>query len=935
MKVFTRVAGLVILGALVLIGPVSVPAATPPAGSIGPTPGSSTTWTGGPYVVPTPLPDACPPASDPANLRCDHFMLTVNVPTSYWATHTGGADIQISWTSSDDDFDLYVYDNTGNLVGQSASGGSTVERFLLQNANSDQSPYEVRVVPFLTAAASYNGSATFVSQAGSAPNPPRSTGGLAFAPPATIVDSQRTEGEPVNWIDPLTGAYWESGPWGVSTQQSFIHRSTDGGNQFNIVSPVGVRPQAGPGGGDTDVVTDDQGNAYFVDLESLLELGCAVSNDNGNSWRSNFGCVHTTADDRQWFTIDNGTTSAASDNTVFLGYREELGTHIYSTPGSLGSSDPIGGFVYSNAADTETPLSANPRCGQLRFDPVRRNLYYPCSASDHVELTIGHVNPGQRTGITFHNVQLPISPGGGAVDDLFPVVATDAAGNVYAAWVDTNDNNVYYTASTNGGETWMAPLQVSGADAYSNVMPWVQGGSSGRLAVVWYGSPSNIDSDFMPSWYNNRQASTAFKWYGYASLITNATSTTPTFAQTRFTDQPMNYGQICTGGIGCTVSNGDRTMADFFAVFLDRTDGAMRIVYNDTTSQHHGAHVFETRQVAGPSATGGTVNRSVPTNPVTDPTGDAQSPHYAPTGAGASLPPYDFTNLKLSQPNTQTLRVEMTLNGNPALAAPPPGKTNGLWLTRFQALSVGDQGEEAYRIFYVGAEKPAIGSTTFFAGSGTSAEGPVPGNGCMVTTSENCKVVQYPAEQTATGTIAGNTIRIDVPVQGGFGPNRPILGGKLLNVTALSAGRDGAPYEFYADVDATKSLDYLLSGGGQPPPPPPANGCKVTGGGTIATGAGTEGKFSLNAHVSLQGKVQYRDGAAANFRSTRLTEVTCPTNTHSATINGEGMSNGQPVTFTVKVVDNGESGTSDVFTITLSDGYSRSGTLTSGNVQVH
>jgi hypothetical protein len=366
-------------------------------------------------------------------------------------------------------------------------------------------------------------------------------------------------------------------------------------------------------------------------------------------------------------------------------------------------------------------------------------------------------------------------------------------------------------------------------------------------------------------------------------LITDATSAAPTFAQTRFTDQPMNYGQICTGGIGCTVSNGDRTMADFFAVYLDRGDGAMRIVYNDVTSQHHGAHVFEARQVAGPSATGGTVNRSVATNPVADPTGDAQSPHYSPTGTGANLPAYDFTRLKLSQPSAGTLRVEMTLNGNPAVATPPTGKTNGLWLTRFQALSVGDEGEESYRIFYVGAEKPAIGSTTFFAGSGKSAEDAVPGNGCLVTTSENCKVLQYPVEASATGTISGNTLRIDVPIQGGFGPNRPILGGSLFNVTALSAGRNSTPYDVYADLDATRSFDYALGGGGQPPPPP-EDGCKATGGGTIATGAGTEGKFSLDAHVNLKGKVKYRDGAAADFRSTRLTDVTCNPTSGRATI---------------------------------------------------
>ena len=932
MKVFSRVAGIVLLGAVVLIGPA--PAATPAAGTIGPTPGTSVSWSGGPYVVPTPVPDVCPPASDPANLRCDHFQLTVDVPASYWETHTGGADIQITWASADDDFDLYVYDNTGNLVGQSASGGSTVERFLLQNANSDQSPYEVRVVPFLTTAATYNGSATFVSQAGSVPNPPRSTGGLAFAPAATVIDGQRTEGEPVNFIDPRNGDYWESGPWGITTQQSFIHRSTDGGNQFNIVSGSGLRPDPGPGGGDTDIVTDDQGYAYFTDLESLINLDAAVSNDHGNTWRRNPVTVQTTGVDRQWFAVDNGATAAPGDNTVFLAFRQELGTYVYSTPGSTGLADPVGGLVYQNAsADQVNPISAEPRCGQMRFDPVRRNLYFPCAGDNHIELSIGHVAPSQRTGIVFHNVELPVSPGGGGVDDLFPVVATDAAGNLYAAWVDTNDNNVYYTASTDAGETWNAPLQVNGGDANSNVMPWLQGGSAGRLAVVWYGSPSNLDSDFMPSWYNNRQASTAFKWYGYASLITNAATTSPTFAQTRFTDQPMNYGQICTGGIGCTISNGDRTMADYFAVYLDRGDGAMRIVYDDVTSQHHGAHVFEARQIAGPSATGGTVSRAVPSNPVSDPTGDAQSPHYAPTGAGANVSQYDFTRLRLSQPNAATLRIEMTLDGNPATATPPTGKTNGLWLTRFQALSVGDEGEEAYRVFYVGAEKPAIGSTTFFAGSGKSAEDAVPGNGCLVTTPENCKVLQYPAEQTASGTISGNTIRIDVPVQGGFGPNRPILGASLLNVTALSAGRNSTPYDVYADIDATKSFDYPLSGGGQPPPPPPETGCKVTGGGTIVTGPGTEGKFSLDAHVSLKGKAQYRDGAAADFRSTRLTSVSCDGN--SATISGEGTNNGHSVQFSIRVVDNGESGTTDVFTISLDDGYARSGTLTSGNVQVH
>jgi len=111
MKVFARVPGFLVLAALVLIGPTSTPAATPASGTIGPTPGSSVSWTGGPYVVPTALPDECPPATDPLNVRCDHFYLTVNVPPSYWDMNHGGADIQITWSSADDDYDLYIYDN--------------------------------------------------------------------------------------------------------------------------------------------------------------------------------------------------------------------------------------------------------------------------------------------------------------------------------------------------------------------------------------------------------------------------------------------------------------------------------------------------------------------------------------------------------------------------------------------------------------------------------------------------------------------------------------------------------------------------------------------------------------------------------------------------------------------------------------------------------
>jgi hypothetical protein len=916
---------LMLMGAL-LIAPGAerrAEAATPATGTVG-TSSPSVSWTGQLYAaMSTAVPEACPPDADPLNLRCDHFTLKVDVAPSYWDTHSGGVDVAISWSDPNNDFDLFVYDSSGNQVGSSASGGTTSERAFVANPSGS---YEVRVVPFLVIASDYKGVATFVSaDGGPTPNPSRASGGLAFGP-ATVVDAQRTEGEPVNHID-AGGSYWESGPYGTSTQLSFVHRSTDGGAQFNIVSPVGIRPDAPPGGGDTDVTTDDQGNAYFVDLEGLVNLGVAVSNDDGNSWRKNAIGVGTSADDRQWFAMDDGPTAAAADNTVFLAYRQVVtGSYIYSTPGSTGPTDPVGGLVYVPAsADATAAVSTGAPCGQLRFDPVKRNLYYPCAAGDHVEITVGHVNPGQRTGIAFHSVSAPASPGG-TVGDIFPAVATDDAGNVYAVWVDEATHDVYYAASTDAGASWSSVRQVNGNDANSNVFPWAIGGKSGTLAVAWYGSPSHLDSDYMPSWYNDRQAASQFPWYGYVSLITNATGDAPAYAQQRFTEKPMHYGQICNGGLGCTTSDGDRTMADFFAAAFDR-DGALRFVFNDTTSQHHGAHLFEVRQLAGPTGLGTTLAKAAPANPVADPTGDARSPHYAPGGAGANLPQYDFTKLQLSQPDASTLRVRMTVSSLASLA-PPPGKTSGVWLTRFQARSVGDGGEEAYRIFYVGAETTGGGAPTFFAGSGTSAQGAVPGNGCVTTTAENCKIVAYPREVAARGSISGSTLTIDVPLQTGFGPNRPIFGDTLYSVTALSAGRNSAT-DLYADVDATRAFDYVL---GSAVEPPASGGCQVSGSGAMP---GTSGDARLTVQLhGLTGKLSVRDGSAASFRSTRITAVSCDTGTATATIKGTGVNGDAQVSFTAKVVDKGEPGTADTLSIELSDGYAASGTLTSGNLQV-
>src|SRR3954447_14786950 len=427
------------------------------------------------------------------------------------------------------------------------------------------------------------------------PTPVYAAGKLTFSP-ETIIDPQRTEGEPVSFFAP-DGSYWESGPFGTSTQQSWVHRSTDGGLEFHELSPLGVRPDMPPGGGDTDVVVDDQGFAYFSDLEGLANVSTSVSNDAGNSWRKQAVAAQEAGVDRQWYGMDDGPTASAADNTVFLDYRQiPAGSQLLSSPGSTSGTDPVGGLVWTNAASAGRLISNGSPCGKLIFDPVKRNLYLPCgqtgtNPTDHIELVVGHVNPGQRTGIAFKSYELPPSPGGGAVNTVFPWVGVDKGGNLMAVWVDRSDRQVYETVSTDQAKSWTTPVKVNTGAAKTNTFPQVAGGPAGTFAIAWYGSDSTVDSDHQPA--NTAPNSSDFPWYGYVAVVSNAASTAPTIAQQPFTEHPMHYGMVCNSGTTCTSG---RTMADYFDVGYDR-QGMIRLVFDDESSQYRPAHLFEARQL--------------------------------------------------------------------------------------------------------------------------------------------------------------------------------------------------------------------------------------------------------------------------------------------------------------------------------------------------
>jgi hypothetical protein len=98
--------------------------------------------------------------------------------------------------------------------------------------------------------------------------------------------------------------------------------------------------------------------------------------------------------------------------------------------------------------------------------------------------------------------------------------------------------------------------------------------------------------------------------------------------------------------------------------------------------------------------------------------------------------------------------------------------------------------------------------------------------------------------------------------------------------------------------------------------------------------AGRKGK------TTITGGFSYSDPAVPlNFSAKKITSLTITGNQASfggtAKIPKTSVARAQNITFTVSATDNGVPGTNDTFSISVSNGYSAIGNLTSGDILVH
>ena len=144
-------------------------AASPSSAKVGPS-SPRAGWVGKTFVAAaTPGPSACPPNVDANNVLCDHFFMTVAVDGSYWKTHSGSVTVAISWGSSSNNFDLYLFSSSGKQLAGSAQSQSKSEAVSLKNPGGK---FEVRVVPKVVANSGYKGSVLFSAKDLPPPPPP-------------------------------------------------------------------------------------------------------------------------------------------------------------------------------------------------------------------------------------------------------------------------------------------------------------------------------------------------------------------------------------------------------------------------------------------------------------------------------------------------------------------------------------------------------------------------------------------------------------------------------------------------------------------------------------------------------------------------------------------------------------------------------------------
>jgi hypothetical protein len=427
--------------------------------------------------------------------------------------------------------------------------------------------------------------------------------------------SQTDATEPFIAIDRSDGTVWVA--WQASG--SHVARSDDGGRTFTempINDPLGsdVGDVAIRVGGPAPCAVATQTclprthRIYLtsISLVPTLQTRLAYSDDRGANWTFNrLAAFNPSFVDRPWLAVYPSNTIANQDQ-VYVAYHDFSASQIWVASSNNGGDAFLQTNVFANNPMAEIQSFCNTVPSDIEVDPETGEVYVAWITADPVANTTDGCNITQLE--NFHQVWIAHSPPADPAmhtvwdahlvfdgnvgrswqtntDRIFATLAVDDSGtpgvpgNVYSVFPDNllapGATDIWFTHSSDKGRSWAAPVKVN-PDTGTHYFPWIAAGSSGRVDFIWLSTPDLNSSDAALS-----------PWTATFAQTTSGASATPKFNQTTASSNVMHVGGICTDGIFCTVTGGNRDLADSISIAIDR-GGSAGLVWTDQGNVLHG-----------------------------------------------------------------------------------------------------------------------------------------------------------------------------------------------------------------------------------------------------------------------------------------------------------------------------------------------------------
>jgi hypothetical protein len=845
--------------------------------------------------------NAAPPPACAAP-ACESIPLTVKAPAGLpakqiWVTVTVYFNAPATNPLGLTGLDAYLLDSSGNLVDGDTLGSAPS---VAVGGQLDPGSYTVEISGEAGAAAeTYTG--TVLASIGPPPEPSahQLPTPLRFSP-AALVSPTILGGEPqISFERPVAGAQPGLDPqrgfvdWPVSSRTNIgtLWRTLNGGDSYRqIVDPsCSVRqvPNCNTGGGGDTVnrVNNYDGTLLFGDQESLAAEALASSTDHGDTFPATRQFAVTAAGtgvDRQWISsVDAPNVMGGPVDAFALD-----GVFSYHIPGGgeYVSGIDTSGLVHPAVAPV-IPLVSQSGPSRVDVQPGSHGRgYFYQSYRDSVGFRVAVAPLSQYQSPAGYVLQTVTTD----QPQVFPWIALDTQGNLYAVWVST-DGNLYLsdsliddpandpTARPAGvpGTKWSSKVRINPPALGSTVFPEIVAGDPGRIAITYMatgtGGYTGV-SDGAPA---------TAQWDSYVSLSTDALSSAPQFQIGMVQHRWAHTGTICTAGTTCVAAApmGDRSLLDMIDVTMD-VDGRVAVVYSDNqnafapaeTSQgsQGSPYIKVARLASGPSllAGHGPYAYTYPTAYRTSAAGDATWPNSA---AGTNIPSLDILGSGVSASGGQVVgRIDLADGGAAAftrdLGAYNTQNSGSLdpAATRLQYLLRWEDGTDGY---YMAAESDASGNLTYYGGK-------VDGGNAISNGTSAVGIAYRP--QTAfpvTGEVSGHTLLLKANMsQFHLATGSTLQGLAAYSLAGPSDGLISAQpassqiFTAMRTVDASPPMDAVLAASAaQSGGTPPGGGAAPA---TVSTpntaAAGPAGAAAPLAALALLGV-----GAAAGARRRR------------------------------------------------------------------